>query len=163
AVPVGRRPLYHSNIADDEAPYEFCLALGDAAPELQFYVEALARPASLRANMQAGRELLASIGSELGAGFARWRAIEDIFFPVEPNGPFTLWLGVTCSGSGPPRLKIYLNPQVRGQARARELVTAAAERLGYAQAWASFCETLSFAADAAGRRDELGIVSLDMR
>ena len=55
---LGKQPLYASNIADDNAPFEFCVALGDELPEVQFYVEPQGDPPSLLSNMARGRAQL---------------------------------------------------------------------------------------------------------
>ncbi|HWA78518.1 MAG TPA: tryptophan dimethylallyltransferase family protein [Polyangiaceae bacterium] len=157
---LGVQPRYRSNIADDQAPYEFSLALNDGAPELQFYVEAQGEEPTLRSNLAAGRRLLELAASEFDASIGRLLLLEDLFLPVDPAPPFSLWLGVSCSRGAPIRFKAYLNPQVRGAGQAPELVGKAMQRLGFSAAWSHLTQSLSFARE--GRYDELGILSLDL-
>jgi DMATS type aromatic prenyltransferase len=156
---IGEHPRYPSNVADDEAPFEFCLAISKSAPEIQFYVEPQGDPPGLKSNMLAGRALLEAIAGEIGAPLDRFRKIEDLFFPEEPSPPFTLWFGVSWIGGRPLRAKVYLNPQVRGPERAFGLVTQALDRLGFARAWATVKELLSSRPEGSA---EVGIFSLDL-
>jgi DMATS type aromatic prenyltransferase len=156
---IGERPRYRSNIADDEAPFEFCLAISKNAPEVQLYVEPQADPPGLKANTFAGRALLETIAAETGTSLYRFRQIADLFFPEEPSPPFTLWFGVSWIRGQPLRLKVYLNPQVRGLEHAFGLVAQALERLGFARAWATVEELLSRRPREAV---EIGIFSLDL-
>lgn len=156
---IGDRPRYPSCVADDSAPFEFCAAFSEGPPELQFYVEVLAEPPGLRANMLAGCRLLEQLAATLGGSLTRLRAVEDLLLPLAPQGPFTVWVGVSCSGERRPQLKVYLNPQVQGAAASQGLVGAAMERLGFAEAWSAFEPRLEL---SGARRDELAILSLDL-
>jgi hypothetical protein len=157
---LGDEPRFRSNIADDQAPYEISLALSGGPPELQFYVEAQGEEPTLRSNQVAGRRLLDLAATEFDASLGRLRLIEDLFLPVDPAPPFSLWLGASCSSAAPLRFKAYLNPQVRGAERAPELVGEAMRRLGLSEAWSRVSQSLSFT--PAERYDELGILSLDL-
>lgn len=156
---IGPWPRYPSAVADDAAPFEFSAAFSDGPPEIQFYVEALGEPPSLYANMQAGRSLLERIARKLGGSLERLALVEDLFFPPEPRGPFTIWVGASCRAGKDPRLKVYLNPQVSGAANSRRLVGEAMARLGVGSAWPALNEQL---ATGPARYDELAIVSLDL-
>ena len=61
---IGHRPRYPSNVADDEAPYEFSIALANGKPEVQVYVEAQGEPPTLDSNMAAGRRLLQQLADD---------------------------------------------------------------------------------------------------
>jgi hypothetical protein len=156
---IGPWPRYPSTVADDAAPFEFSAAFSDGPPEIQFYVEALGDPPSLYANMQAGRSLLDRLARKLGGSLERLALVEDLFFPPEPRGPFTIWVGASCKADRKPRLKVYLNPQVSGAADSRRLVGEAMARLGVGSAWPALNEQL---ATSAARYDEIAIVSLDL-
>jgi hypothetical protein len=155
---IGEQPRYRCAIADDAAPFEFSLALSDDTPEVQAYVEVQGEPPSLRANMLAGRALLESVASEVGAPLDRLRRVEQLFFPERPSPPFALWIGASCRAGRPIRLKAYLNPQIRGAEPAFGLVTEAMERLGFTRSWARLREILS----AREGRDEAAIVCIDL-
>lgn len=155
--PLGSRPRYRSNVADDEAPFEFSVGLSDGPPEVQFYVEAQGEPPTVTSNMRAGRALVGRLGLHLGADLTRLHAIEDLFLPPEPQGPFTIWVGATCVLGKAPHLKVYLNPGVRGAEAAPTLITDAMTRLGFARAWERVQSVMS-----ENGRDEVGILSLDL-
>jgi DMATS type aromatic prenyltransferase len=157
--PIGERPAYRSNVADDEAPFEFSIAFSDGAPEVQFYVEALGNPPGLRSNMPAGRALIEALASQLSAPLDRLHAVQDLFFPSQPQGAFTSWTGVSCTRGRPPQLKVYLNPQVRGSQMAASVTADALQRLGLGTPWARVQDAL---VSAGTRFDEISIVSLDL-
>jgi len=156
---IGASPSYRSNVADDQAPFEFSIALSDEAPELQFYVEALGEPPDLRSNMPAGRTLLDTIARDLGAPLDRLNAIEDLFFPEQPLGAFTSWAGISYRQGRPPQLKVYLNPQVQGPSMAPSVTAEAMRRLGLGRPWSKLNDALVSSRD---RFDEIGILSLDL-
>lgn len=161
--PWGDRPIraftgYRSNIADDEAPFEFCMAFSRAEPEVQFYVEPQAAAPSLHANMLEATAQLRAAAEALDAPLDSFRAIEDIFLPARPRPPFTLWIGASWTPERPLLLKIYLNPQVCGRDQQARVVGDALRRLGFARAWAEVEPALSLG----DGRNELGIVSLDL-
>lgn len=160
SAPIGERPRYASFIADDQGPFEFSIALtADGPPEVQVYVEPLGEPPALLSNMQAGRMLLDSMAVELGAPLERLRQIEDLFFPSTPCGPFTIWIGASWIPGRPVRLKVYLNPHVRGDRPASTVVTTALDRLGFGHAWSMVREALSSRTD---HLDDATLVSLDL-
>lgn len=157
--PVGVRPTYRSHVADDEAPFEFAIALSEGPPEVQFYIDALGDPPDLQSNMQAGRALIEEMAHQLDAPLDRLRAVQDLFFPTRPVGSFTSWMGVSCTLGRAPQLKVYLNPQVRGSQMALNVTTEALQRLGVGKPWSRVQDALVSTPD---RFDELGIVSLDL-
>ena len=156
---IGKTPSYRSNIADDEAPFEFSMAFSGGAPEVQFYVEAMGEPPNLLSNMPAGRALLSAVAQDLSAPLQRVKAIEDLFFPTQPRGTFTSWTGVSCASGRPPRLKVYLNPQVNGLGAAPGVTAEAMRRLGLGIPWAKVDDAL---VSSGQRFDEIGILSLDL-
>jgi DMATS type aromatic prenyltransferase len=157
---IGATPLYPSQVADDEAPYEFAIAVSEGAPELQFYVDPLGKAGTLRSNMRVARGLLERLAAARGVPLARLRLVEDLFFPRDPQPPFALWIGASAAAGRPIKLKAYLNPQVRGAQTSVEVVAEALRRLGFQRAW----ERLRGALCSPGRahHDELAILSLDL-
>jgi hypothetical protein len=156
---IGLHPSYGSNVSDDEAPYEFSVAFSHGPAEVQFYLEAQGDPPSLTENMQAGRALLAEVAGQVGASLGRLREVEDLFFPSVPAGAFTIWIGASFVEGRKPRLKVYLNPQARGRALAPQVVAEAMSRLDLSASWSKVSSALATSLE---RRDELGIVSLDL-
>jgi DMATS type aromatic prenyltransferase len=157
--PLGEQPAFLSNIADDHAPFEFSIAFSAGAPEVQVYVEAQGAPPTLASNMFAGRELCQAIAAELGAPLDRLHLLGDLFFPADPGPPFSIWIGASWSPGREIALKVYLNPQVRGESFSAELVREACTRLGFERQWATLQERLF---SSPGHSSELGIVSLDL-
>lgn len=154
---IGHRPRYRSTIADDEAPFEFSVALSSGPPEIQFYVEAQGDPPTLETNLRAGRELVERLALGAGASLSRLRAIEALFFPAHPRGTFTIWTGASGASGKGVRLKAYLNPQVCGKQAAPGLLGEAMARLGLEAPWARVQSVLSGDGSA-----EVSILSLDL-
>lgn len=159
AVPVGDRPAYASEIADDEAPFEFALALSRAGTEVQVYVEPQAPVPSLAENLRVARAVLARMARDFAADLGRLPLLEPLFFPGppdEPQGRFGLWIGASWSEARRAfKLKVYLNPQIRGAARREELVGEALRRLGFGEAWRTLRASLR-------PSDEPAILSLEL-
>lgn len=156
-VHIGHRPRYRSAIADDEAPFELSVGLSQGLPEVQFYVEAQGEPPGLEANMTAGRQLLDRLARRANASMQRFRAIEDLFLPSQPQGDFTIWTGASWVLGHDVRLKVYLNPQVRGKHAAPRVLEEAMARLGFERPWAKVQSQL-----ALDRAHEVSILSLDL-
>jgi DMATS type aromatic prenyltransferase len=158
-VSVGEAGGYRTNIADDGAPFEFCIALSNGPPEVQFYVEPQAPRPSLARNMQLTQALLATVGSEDNLCLERFRALQEEFLPADPCGPFALWLGVSWAAGRGLQTKAYFSPQVQGVEGATVLVDRAMSLLGHAEAWALLRTRL---VEIGRPRDELAILSLDL-
>jgi DMATS type aromatic prenyltransferase len=156
--PIGASPVSPSNVADDGAPYEFCVAFSQGLPEIQVYVDPRGEEPSPASNLARARAILEAAANELGAPLERLRRLEDLFLPASPGPPFGLWVGASCSPGSGLRLKAYVNPHVRGRDRGVALVTEAMRRLGLARAW----NELAGALQLNDGRDEVGIVSLDL-
>jgi DMATS type aromatic prenyltransferase len=151
---------YRSSVADDGAPFEFCMAFGsDRAPEVQVYVEPLGEPPSLRSNLQRARGILDHLSGQYDIALGRLAKVQDLAFPESPEGTFTLWIGASWTSRRPVFLKCYLNPQVSGLERSAEVTAEVLERLGHGNAWRTVAASL---AQSAQRRDELAIISLDL-
>jgi DMATS type aromatic prenyltransferase len=155
---IGKSPAFRSDVADDGAPFEFSIALSSGPPEIQVYVDPQADPPTAASNLTAARGSLEVVARELGAPLDRLRELEDLFLPPEPGPPFGLWIGVSWAPGRGVRLKVYLNPHVRGREHGRHLVSEAMRRLGFDRAWNDVGEVLSLN----DGRDEVGIVSLDL-
>lgn len=155
---IGKSPAFRSEVADDGAPFEFSIALSSGHPELQVYVDPQADPPAAASNLKAARARLEVVARELRAPLDRLHQLEDLFLPAEPGPPFGLWLGASWAAGREVRLKIYLNPHVRGRERGGHLVSEAMRRLGFERAWSDAKEMLSLN----DGRDEVGIISLDL-
>lgn len=126
-------PSWPSNIADDHTPVEFSLALAaDRAPTLRILGEALPAEPGPAANLRHARELLARWAPEYGLTMDRLDRVADLFLPDVPAGLFGLWFSLVFPPAGPPAIKVYLDPAVRGADSAPELVEEGLRRLGLA-------------------------------
>lgn len=155
---VGTVPSYASNVADDQAPFEFAIALSNGPPELQVYVDPQGEPPNARSNARTARELLAVVARERGVSLAQFEALEGLFLPDDPGPPFGLWLGASWMAGRDTLLKVYLNPHARGSAASPDLMREAMARLGLQQAW----RTVENALSLRDGRDEIGIAALDL-
>src|SRR6185295_1084092 len=63
---IGTATSYASNVSDDQAPFEFAIAVSNGPPELQVYVDPQGEPPNARTNARAARELLALVARERG-------------------------------------------------------------------------------------------------
>lgn len=126
---------YRSDIADDGAPFEFCVAISKHAAEVQFYVEP--RPATSTADYDPEQlsALLADFSAEYGLPLDRLRAVERLFIPDTNPLSFVLWIGGSFVAGRAPQFKVYLNPCLRGVERAKETTAEAMAMLGFERAW----------------------------
>ena len=159
-APIGARPAFSSDIGDDSFPVEFSIALDGDSAEIRVLFEARPAtpselPGALPGRWMAGQELNRRLEREHGVRLDRLRQVEDLFLPTAPRARWAIWHSICWSAAGPPRFKVYLNPQAQGRERAPTVIRQALARLGYACA----AETLS----RCGRDgDELKFFSLDL-
>jgi len=162
-APWGQRPvegaaLWPSEVGDDYSPYEFSVAFGPR-PELRILVEPLGSPPSLGANAEQSLVVLRDLASDHPISMDRFEKIRDLFLPEQPQGLFSLWIAVSFT-SEKSDVKLYLNPEAQGVAKAPALVEEAMVRLGFPRAWGTI-------ADSIGRRgrelDEIKYFSLDLK
>jgi DMATS type aromatic prenyltransferase len=151
-------PHWLSEVGDDHTPFEFSAAFG-TRNELRILVEPLGSPPGLIANRDCALAVLEDLAKDHQISFERLRRIEDLFLPDEPQGLFSIWLGVSFFSNSPAEVKVYLNPEAQGPAKAAQLVEEAMVRLGFSNAWPTIARSM-------GRRgrelDELKYFSLDL-
>lgn len=149
-----RPSQWPSDITDDHTPFEFSLAIDGGVPELRFLLEVQGETPSLASNWEAALAMNEVLAAEYGADLSRFAAVQDLFAPTAECRRFTLWHAVCFQPGAPPQFKVYLNPQARGRAHAREIVAEAMARLGFEGA----AEHLP----AHGAEDEICYFSLDL-
>jgi hypothetical protein len=151
---------YRSSVADDGAPFEFCVAFGnDLPPEVQVYVEPLAEPPSTLSNLRHGFALLQRVATRYDLCLDRLTRVQDLVFPEHPEGAFALWLGVSGI-KGRLSFKCYVNPQISGAGAASRVTSEVLGRLGFAAAWSVIVGGL---VTGPSRRDEISILSFDLQ
>lgn len=156
---IGTRPRQPSHIADDGSPFEFSVAFSRSGAEVQVYVEPRGDDPGPRENQRHGVALLNAIAERHELSLARLQLVQDLFFPADPEGPFGIWIGASAAPDRAPAFKVYLNPLVRGRARAFDVIDEAAARLGFAKPWRLVSSSL---ARGTLRQDDIGILSLDL-
>jgi DMATS type aromatic prenyltransferase len=158
AAPLADEPSWLSEVGDDHTPFEFSVAFG-VRNELRILVEPLGNPGGLIANRDRALAVLDDLAKDHQISLERLRRIEDLFLPKDPQGLFSIWIGVSFFSNAPADVKIYLNPEAQGPAKAAPLVEEAMVRLGFSSAWPVIAASL-------GRRgrelDELKYFSLDL-
>ncbi|MEB3369217.1 tryptophan dimethylallyltransferase family protein [Saccharopolyspora mangrovi] len=156
--PLARPPLWPSDVADDATPIEFSVQVDDGGDRhLRVLAETLPAEPGPAANLRAAQDLVASLAERYDLPLDRLRAVEDLFSPEEPDGTFSWWFSFIFDSAGPPRFKVYFNPDVRGPEEAPKLVEEAFNRLGLESAYPTVL-------DHAKRResDRLTFFALDL-
>ena len=154
---VIERPPYLSLIGDDHSPFEYSVAFSGERCELRLLFEVQGDSPDSAANQRAALAFTDSIAPLYGASLDRFQTIRSLFMSDGEPGPFSLWHGIRFDARVPD-LKIYLNPQTFGPARALPLVSEALGRLGLSGAVPVIEEVVR----ARGGLDELSYFSLDL-
>jgi DMATS type aromatic prenyltransferase len=140
-----------SNISDDTTPVEFSVAFDTNG---KCSVRVLGETVGTYPEWQ----FLDSVSDRLGLATDRFEAIKDLFLPGGQQGEFSLWYSLIFPPGAPPRLKVYLNPQVKGPEKAAELVAEGMRRLGIEHAY----ETVQASALTRGTLDRFSFFALDL-
>ena len=154
---VTERPPYQSLIGDDHSPFEYSVAFSGERCELRLLWEVQGESPSAASNQRAALTFNDLLAARYGASLQRFEAIRSLFLSDEASGAFSLWHGIRFD-KRVPDLKIYLNPQTFGPARALPLVTEALIRLGLPGA----VPVIEQMVHARAGRDELSYFSLDL-
>ncbi|MFC9324197.1 tryptophan dimethylallyltransferase family protein [Kitasatospora sp. NPDC057015] len=154
--PVSCRPLALASpspsfLSDDHTPVEFSLSFEPGtAPTLRVLLEPGSGVGTLAQSGRAGLRAVRELARRWGFATDRLDELEDLFFPLSPQGPLALWCALELRPGGVPRVKVYLNPAASGAERAAETVREALRRLGHPQAFDALPESdriLFFALD----------------
>lgn len=120
---IAEPPQFSSNVADDTTPVEFSLAF-DTTGECTVRVlgESVGTPAP--------QDFLDAVADEYHLDTTRLDTVGDLFLPPGAHqGPFTLWHSLIFRPGRDPKIKVYLNPQISGPAKAKSLVSEGFRRL----------------------------------
>jgi DMATS type aromatic prenyltransferase len=150
---------WQSNVSDDGAPFEFSIAIDPQKTELRFLVEAQGKEANLQSNWEAGLNLNHYLAERYQVSLDRFKQIEDLFVPTNPDASFSIWHSACFYPDKEPAFKIYLNLQSQGNSRATAIFEESLVRLGFAHSWSSFAE---IAAQRGPEKDEFLYFSLDL-
>ncbi|WP_202918724.1 tryptophan dimethylallyltransferase family protein [Saccharothrix deserti] len=131
--PASTSPVWPSGVADDHTPVEFSTAFAaDEPPTVRMIVEPTATRPSRSANTSAALATLDRMRHRWNLDTHRFDAVRNLFLPEDPEHDFTFWYSLVFRADETPTVKVYLNPQVRGEAAAEGLVREALERTGFA-------------------------------
>lgn len=131
--PVSTSPAWPSDVADDHTPVEFSTAFAAGeSPILRTIVEPTATRPSRAANTAAALAALDRMKRHGNLDTRRFDAVKDLFLPEHPEHDFTFWYSLVFRADDAPAVKVYFNPEVRGEAAAEELVREGLERTGFA-------------------------------
>lgn len=131
--PLSNTPAWRSDVADDHTPVEFSTAFGpDEPPVVRMIVEPTATRPSRQANTAAALATLDRMRHRVNLDTSRFDAVRDLFLPPAPERDFTFWYSLVFRAGEEPLVKVYLNPEVSGEAAAEGLVREALARTGFA-------------------------------
>ncbi|GGP66829.1 tryptophan dimethylallyltransferase family protein [Saccharothrix coeruleofusca] len=131
--PLSQPPTWPSDVADDHTPVEFSTAFeAGAPPVVRAIVEPTAGTPSRRANTQSALDALAAMGRRQRLDLSRFDHVRELFLPDQPHSDFTFWYSLVFRAGEPPAVKVYFNPQVRGEHAADDLVREGLARTGFA-------------------------------
>jgi|GEM_PF-47180 DMATS type aromatic prenyltransferase len=162
ARPLSEPPVWPSNVADDHTPVEFSVAFNrDEPPTLRILAETLGSPPGGAANLAAAYAFVDRQARRYGLATGRLEAVRELFDTDDPQGEFALWHSLVFRHGRQPEFKVYFNPEVRGVARAPELVDQALARLGLGTSYRALLE-YGVRPGELGRRDRLTFFALDL-
>jgi DMATS type aromatic prenyltransferase len=154
--PIGRGPLWTSDLTDDHSPYEFSIAYRHDEPELRLLVEAQAPAGSVLDQWRAGLALHDELTSDFGLCRAWFDAMRGELAPAGGCAAgFALWHAAVFDPGGHHLMKVYFNPKIDGHSNARQRVRSALHAIGLGHAW----ETVARLADP---HSDLRYLSLDL-
>ncbi|MET9613639.1 tryptophan dimethylallyltransferase family protein [Kitasatospora indigofera] len=145
--PVALRPLAQpapsrSFLSDDHTPVEFSLSFEQGqAPSLRVLLEPGGGVGGLARSGRSGLRAVRALARRWNFPTDRLDDLEDLFFPLSPQGPLALWCALELRPGGVPRVKVYLNPAASGTERVGTTVREALRRLGHPQAFAALPES----------------------
>ncbi|MFF1868550.1 tryptophan dimethylallyltransferase family protein [Kitasatospora herbaricolor] len=145
--PVALRPLSlpapsRSFLSDDHTPVEFSLAFeAGQAPSLRVLLEPGGGVGGLARSGRSGLRAVRALARRWNFSTDPLDELEDLFFPLSPQGPLALWCALELRPGGVPRVKVYLNPAASGAERVSATVREALRRLGHPQAFTTLPES----------------------
>ncbi len=156
---VGELAGWESNVSDDGTPFEFSIAFTAERAELRVLVEAQGAEPNLQSNWEAGLQLNQYLADNYHASLDRFRQVEDLYAPHNPDAKFAIWHSACFYPDKEPEFKLYLNPQSRRSSLAAAVVEESLVRLGFTHAWPTLADT---AAQRGPEQDEFVYFSLDL-
>jgi DMATS type aromatic prenyltransferase len=156
---ISDKSAWKSDVSDDFSPFEFSIAFKEDRAELRVLLEAQGTEPTLQSNWQAGLNLNQYLADHFNVSLDRFRQIEDLYVPTNPDAKFAIWHAVCFYPDKEPEFKLYLNPRSQHNNRATAVVEESLVRLGFPHAWIGLAE---IAAQRGPDRDEFVYFSLDL-
>lgn len=156
---IRENSTWQSDVSDDGAPFEFSIAFKENGAELRILLEAQGAEPNLQSNWEAGLKLNQYLAERYNVSLDRFRQIEDLFVPTNPDAKLAMWHAVCFYPDKEPAFKLYLNPQSQSKSLAAAVVEESLVRLGFTHAWPTLAET---AAQRGPDKDEFVYFSLDL-
>lgn len=149
-------PAWPSDVCDDHGPFEFSTSFTRDESALRVLIERVPVPADPRQLQLSAAEASRLLGQRYGAHLERLEAVEDLFDVRDTPAPqFARWHALGFQSDNACSAKVYLNPQVDGNAADR--CVAALRRLGFEAAESQLRALL-----ARGAADEVKYFGLDL-
>lgn len=127
--PLRNGPSWATDLTDDGSPFEYSVAFDDDV-ELRMLVEPQFAPFDLASNWHAAQVTNGSLAKLPGVSTRRFDQIAPLFAPrSNSRASFAMWHAVSLKSAAPPTFKVYLNPQIHGEAYASTLIAQALEVL----------------------------------
>jgi len=150
---------WRSDITDDGSPFELSLEFEGDSVTVRMLVEAWDSGMPRHQGWEPAWGLTRSLADEPGVSVSRLEAIADLYAPDHRvSADFSMWHAAVVPADGEPFYKVYLNPQVLGEAAAPAIVHETLKRLGMDAAWDRLQSLLA----AGAPNNRLRFVSLDL-
>lgn len=142
-----REVKWENNLTDDFSPFEFSITFkgSNTTPIIRFLIEPQEFPLNKQSNWTAGLALKERIKDLPNADVSKLNKIQSIFSPPTTQNiqsHFSIWYAAVLEPNN-PQIKVYLNPQIRGEKSAPELVKNALIALNSEHAWKFISDRLS--------------------
>ena len=159
---LGDPPLWPTDVSDDHTPVEFSVACeANRPPTLRMLGERMSALPGRSANLRAALDLVDTLSGRFGLALAHFDRVRQVFLNRDPLTDFALWFSMVYRPDSPAEVKVYVNPDTHGPARAPQLVADALGRLGLTGAYAT---TLRYAVrpNRLGEQDRFAFFALDL-
>mgnify|MGYP000293509593 CR=1 FL=1 len=138
---------WENSLTDDFSPFEYSITFkgSDATPIIRFLIEPQEFPLNKQSNWKAALALKERIKKLPYVDVSKLNKVQNIFSPPPTqNIPshFSIWYAAVLEPNH-PQIKVYLNPQIRGEKNAPELVKKAFIALNSEHAWKFISDRLS--------------------
>lgn len=142
-----REIKWENSLTDDVSPFEFSIVFkgSKTTPIIRFLIEPQEFPLNKQSNWKAGLALKERIKQLPSVDVSKLDKVQNIFSPPTTQNiqsHFSIWYAAVLEPNN-PQIKVYLNPQIRGEKNAPELVKKAFVALNSERAWKFISDRLS--------------------